>query len=333
MLQPTAEPRPPSARSLVWRCVWLVGLAVLVVVAISKLPALGSLRSRIGHARAGWIAGMVLLELGSAACFVVALHRAFTGRLRRRTSIAVGLTAQAVNVVVPAGGTGGLAVAAVILNGAGVPAAIAGSRMVALFLLTSVATNVLLIVSGGIGVATGLLSADASLALALVPVLITIAVVLVLAWLDRRLAGVDTRRWHAVPRAATGYLRDGLRSSWELVHRGDTLLVLGSLGFVLCDLGVLSCAFAAVGSSGLPLGTMLLAYPLGQIGSVVSLPGATEGGLVGVFVLYGVSLPLAVSAVLVYRAADTVVPLLLGMIGVTSLRRAQAEPLDATAGR
>lgn len=65
---------------------------------------------------------------------------------------------------------------------------------------------------------------------------------------------------------------------------------------------------------------MLLAYTLGQAGSIVSLPGSAEGGLLGVFALYGTPLALATSAILVYRAVPSLVPLAFGVIGVAGLR-------------
>jgi uncharacterized membrane protein YbhN (UPF0104 family) len=80
-----------------------------------------------------------------------------------------------------------------------------------------------------------------------------------------------------------------------------------------------------VGATPLPLGTMLLAYTLGQAGSIFSLPGATEGGLLGLFLLYGAPLTLAAPAILLYRAVQTAVPLVLGLIGVADLRHLQKD--------
>ena len=115
------------------------------------------------------------------------------------------------------------------------------------------------------------------------------------------------------------YSFDDHQVTWSTIR--DPLLLFGALGFVLCDLGALAAAFRAVGGAGLPLGTMVLSYTLGQAGSIISLPGTTEGGLVGVFALYGAPLALATSAILVYRAAQSLIPLLLGLIGIAGLRR------------
>jgi uncharacterized membrane protein YbhN (UPF0104 family) len=263
------------------------------------------------------------LEAASVVSFVLAFHSALGRRLSWRDSASLGMTAQGVNVLVPAGGTGGLAAVTVIMTRAGLPAAFTVSRMVSLFLITGVATNVILIIVAGIGVATGVLPGHASLAASLLPAVLAVMLIAAVAYLPKRLPqNVPSNRsgWRAIAYRGLSYLSDGIRGSAELLRSRDPLLVLGALGFVLCDLAALAAAFRAVGSSGLPIGTMLLSYTLGQVGSIISLPGTTEGGLVGVFALYGAPLVLATSAILVYRASQTLVPLALGLIGVVQLR-------------
>ena len=78
------------------------------------------------------------------------------------------LAVQGMNIVLPSGGAGGLAVGAVLLDRAGVPRSFAASRTVALFLVTSLVSFVAVVIAG-FGVAAGALSGDASLAVTLVP--------------------------------------------------------------------------------------------------------------------------------------------------------------------
>lgn len=218
-------------------------------------------------------------------------------------------------------------VAAVILTGAGMPTAFAVSRLIALFLITSVATNVLLIVVGGFGVAAGVLPGHATLASSLLPAVLAVVVIAAFAILFRSLMR-SGRGEQTSARPLRRWIRlalDGAVWSAELLRRGDPLLVLGALGFVLCDLAALAAAFAAVGATPLPIGAMFLAYSLGQIGSVISIPGTTEGGLIGGLVLYGAPLSVAVSAVLVYRTIATLVPLTLSAFGVTQMRETLGE--------
>jgi uncharacterized membrane protein YbhN (UPF0104 family) len=127
-------------------------------------------------------------------------------------------------------------------------------------------------------------------------------------------------RLRRLARCGADHVRDGLRASSELLRTGDPLLVFGAAGSVLLDLGALVAAFAAIGSRGLSFGPMMVAYTLGQIGSVVSLPGTTEGGLLGVFVLYGAPLGAAASAIIVYRAVQIFIPLGLGLVGAMGVR-------------
>jgi uncharacterized membrane protein YbhN (UPF0104 family) len=312
-----------DGRRLLWRLGWLLLAVVLVGLAIARLPGLSALRARFAHADPGWIGLAAALETGSVLAFAVAFHSAFSRRIRWRDSASIAMTAQGVNVLVPAGGSGGLAVAAVIMTRAGMSLAFAANRMIGLFLITAVATNVLVIVVAGLGVWVGVLPGNASWDASLLPALGAALVVATVAYLSRRLGvGPQTVRGRlrsAASRAAT-YLRDGITRSTQLVRTRDPLLLFGALGYVLLDAAALAAGFRAFGSGGLPVGTMLLAYTLGQAGSIVSLPGTTEGGLVGVFVLYGAPLTLATSAILLYRAVQSLVPLALGLLGVAGLR-------------
>jgi uncharacterized membrane protein YbhN (UPF0104 family) len=74
----------------------------------------------------------------------------------------------------------------------------------------------------------------------------------------------------------------------------------------------------------------VLAYTLGHGGAIVPIPGSAEGGLIGMFVLYGVSLPTATAAVLAYRALHAGVPMLLGTIALADVRRLLRDPARAT---
>ena len=298
-------------------------IAAVVALIIVTVPGLGSLRARLAHTKATWVIAAAALEVASVGSFVIAFQRAFAPRLSWRDAGALGTTAQGINALVPAGGAGGLAAAAVLLARAGIPRAVAISRMIALFVLTAVATNVAMVIVGGIGVGSGVLPGHAGWSTSYLLAGLAILVVLGVAWLVRRPtrpAPAPTTRWRALRQEAGREVSDGLRWTGLLLARRDPLLIVGSLGYVLFDLAALAASFRAVGSVGLPLGTMMLAYTLGQVGSIISLPGTTEGGLLGVFVLYGAPLSATASAILVYRAAALLVPLALGIAGAGGLR-------------
>jgi hypothetical protein len=159
-------------RALAWRLARLAGAVLVVVLVIATVPGLGSLRSRFARAQPGWIVAACALQVGSVLSFALAFQRTFADRLARRSSTSLALTAQGVNVLVPAGGTGGLAVAGVIMARAGIAPAFTARRMIALFLITAVATNLLLRIVGGFGVWTGVLPGHASWVGSLVPAVV-----------------------------------------------------------------------------------------------------------------------------------------------------------------
>jgi len=73
-----------------------------------------------------------------------------------------------------------------------------------------------------------------------------------------------------------------------------------------------------------PVGVLLLAYIIGQLGSLIPVPagiGGVDGGLIGTLVIYGAPVGAATAAVLAYRAILLAVPALLGLPALASLRR------------
>jgi len=310
-----------TRRQLVRRAAVAIGVVAVVALAIVELPALHVVRARLAGAHPGWIVASAVMEALSIACFALALQRAFKDQLAPRGAIALGATSQGVNAVVPAGGTAGFAFAAVIFADAGFPVASTVGRLIALFLITSVMTNLVLIVVGGGGSAFGILTAHASLGATVIPgvlamaLLVAFTVALRPARRARSTAAPPTR---ALSRAR--FLREAIGLSGALVSDRDPWLAVGALGYVIFDLLALATALAALGGGGLGAGTVILGYTLGQIGSVIPLPGATEGGLAGALALYGASLSLAVPAVLVYRTVAIAVPLLLAALGALELR-------------
>jgi glycosyltransferase 2 family protein len=311
-----------TRRQLLRRAAVAIGVVAVVALAIVELPALHAVRARLADAHPGWIVASAVMEAVSVACFALALQRAFKDRLGPRGAISLGTTSQGVNAVVPAGGTAGFAFAAVILADVGFPAASTVARLIALFLITSVLTNLLLIIVGGGGAAFGVLTAHASLGAIVVPAVL--ALVLLAAF---TIALKPARRGRssapsAPARASSrvSFVRDAIGLSGELLRDRDPWLAVGALGYVVCDLVALAAALAALGWDGLGAGTVILGYTLGQLGSVIPLPGATEGGLAGALGLYGAPLSLAVPAVLVYRTIAIAVPVLLAAVGAVQLR-------------
>ncbi len=128
---------------------------------------------------------------------------------------------------------------------------------------------------------------------------------------------------------ASDALVDGVRGTVSLLS-GRPQVIIGSIGYLGFDIVVLTACFRAFGPAP-PAGTLLLAYVLGQLGGLLSLPGGVGGidaGLIGAFVLYGEPIVPATIAVLVYHALHLLLPLLLGVPALVRLRRSLGRAED-----
>jgi uncharacterized membrane protein YbhN (UPF0104 family) len=320
----TIEPAGlPSAGQIARKLAVVGALLAVGAVLLTQLPGLEHIGRQLAGADAGWITVALLLELASTASFALVFHGVYDRRTSRRASASVSMAMQGLNIVLPAGGAGGLAVGAVMLDRAGVPRSFAASRTVALFLITSLVSFAAVIVAG-FGVAAGVLPGDASPALTLLPAGLALLIVVALFALTRFTGPVERIPSGRVATAVANvrsYLREGARASADLLRSGDRLVIAGAIGYFAFDVGTMAVAFHAVGAASLPLGVLILAYTLGHGGAMVPMPGSAEGGLIGMFVLYGVSAPTATAAVLAYRALHAGVPMVLGMIGLADTRR------------
>jgi len=322
----------PSARQIARKVGIALAATAGAVMLATTLPGLEDLPEHLAGSDPAWIAGALVLEILSTLSFSLAFHGAFERRSTPRTSASMSLAVQGMNILLPAGGSGGLAVGAVIMDRAGVPRGFAASRTVALFLVTSLASFAAIIVAG-LGIATGLLSGEAALVATLVPAIGALALIVGVALLPRIIRGDGERpdgRIRGILWSARTHLSDGVDASIALLRGGDPLVIWGSIGYFAFDVAAIAAAFHAVGVDGLPVGLLILAYTLGHAGAIIPLPGSSEGGLIGMFVLYGATLSGATAAVLAYRAVHAGVPMVLGMIGLADIRRLlrRGEPLQ-----
>jgi uncharacterized membrane protein YbhN (UPF0104 family) len=321
----------PSARQIARKLASVAALLAVGAVVATQLPGLKDIGHQLAGANGGWITVALVLELASTAAFALAFHGVYDRRPGPRASTSLSLAVQGMNIVLPSGGAGGLAVGAVLLDRAGVPRSFAASRTVALFLVTSLVSFVAVVIAG-FGVASGVLAGEAKLALTLLPGALALLVIVAVFALPRSKGSATSApsgRFGKALASAREYLREGVGASAELLRSGDRLVIAGAIGYFAFDVAALAAAFHAVGSAGLPIGLLVLAYTLGHGGAMVPIPGSAEGGLIGMFVLYGMSLPTATAAVLAYRALHAGVPMLLGVIGLVDVRRLLREPAQA----
>jgi uncharacterized protein (TIRG00374 family) len=307
-----------------------------VAIAISALPGLGDVRARFADASPAWIAALVLAEAGSCAGYVLAFRYTFCTGMPWGLSYDIAMAEQAANALLPAGGAGGLALGVWALRQAGMPTGHIARRTVAFFVITS-APNFVGVVVAGVGVFAGILPGSGSVALTLVPALITLVGIVLVVLSPELLRALGTRgaaapreheeglrhRVGRAMRAGLGAVADGVEQAISLLKARSTGVIAGAFAYMAFDIAALGFGFAAVGRVP-EFGTLVLAYLIGQLGNLIPLPGGiggTEAGLVGFFALYGVALNEATAAVLIYRLFQLAVPALLGTPAFFVLRR------------
>jgi len=322
---PAAAGLLPDRRRLALRLALVVAVLGAVVFAISSLPGLGEVRSRLAEASPGWLVLALIFELASVLAFVVAFRAIFYRRMPWKLSYEVGVAVQGTNVLLPSGGAGGIAVAAWALRRNGMPAERIVRRGVAMFMLTSSVNFVTAVLAGGL-LALGILSGGGSLAFTAGPAIAAALVIAGVIALPRILAS----RSAAAPRSGrigriVAWLRralhGGIGDAIMLARTGNPHIVLGSIAYMVFDIATLAAAFAAIGSVP-PVGVLLLAYVVGQLGALIPLPGGVggaDGGLIAALVLYGTPLATAAAAVLAFRAFQLGVPALLGGLALARL--------------
>jgi uncharacterized membrane protein YbhN (UPF0104 family) len=251
-----------------------------------------------------------------------------------RTSTEIGLSELAANSILSVGGAGGLALGAWILRRGGVAVGHIARRTVAFFLLTSLA-NVGFLTLGGIALATGALSGAPSALYGIVPALggvLLISLALGARWAAGRLAQRTQRDRVARVFRVVG---EGVDEALALLRAYEPLIILGAAGYMLFDVAMLGVCFAAFGNDVPPAGVLLLAYIIGQLGSLIPLPGGiggVDGALIGTLVIYGVDVTDAAVAVIAYRGLLLSIPALLGLPALAVLRRRlQTEAHDIAA--
>jgi uncharacterized protein (TIRG00374 family) len=320
-------------RHLLVRVIQIAAIIAVIVIAISALPGLDEVRSRLQHAEPIWIVALVLSELGSCLGYLLVFRETFCTAMPWGLSYDIAMAELAANSLLPAGGAGGLALGVWALREAGMPTAHIARRTVAFFVVTS-AANFVTVVVAGVGVFAGVVPGRAAVLLTLVPALITALGAVLVGLSPRILRVLGARGGAADLERRLGRLRRGLRSALtatadgveqalSLLRAHSFGLTVGSFSYMAFDIAALGCAFAAVGHEP-AIGALVLAYLIGQLGNLLPLPGGvggTEGALIGMFVLYGVSLPEATAAVLAYRLFQLAVPALLGAPAFLVLRR------------
>jgi uncharacterized membrane protein YbhN (UPF0104 family) len=311
-------------RSLVLQFVVLtVLLGAVAFVVAGVAPGSGG---RLRHAAAGWIAVEVMLELIACAAYALLFYGVFSQgayRIGYVRGAQIGLGELGAFVVVPTG-AGGPALRIWALMRSGLPFAIVMARSVihaVIFNLPYIGTAILL----GTTVAAGLGPGAAPVAVALAPLGIVIAAVLLAAGatrLARRQPAEPQAPWRRVGSEVIRTIPAGLRELPDRLRQPS--LLLGAAGYWAGDCGVLIVAFHAAHGSA-PFGVIVLAYMLGQLGNALPLPGGVGGIepiMLGVLTASGVNAGLGGAAIILYRFVSLGIQAAAGAIAVATLTRA-----------
>jgi uncharacterized protein (TIRG00374 family) len=109
---------------------------------------------------------------------------------------------------------------------------------------------------------------------------------------------------------------------------------VSATGYWVGDCGVLIAAFHAVHGSA-PIGVIVLAYLLGQLGSTLPPPGGVGGVepiMLGVLTASGVDVGVGAAAILLYRLVSLGLQTVAGAIAVVTLVPALRRSPESAAG-
>jgi uncharacterized membrane protein YbhN (UPF0104 family) len=324
---PEAElPREFQPRTLQRRALQATAALGILVAVVLLAPGLGQVRDLLTEAKPSWLVLALALEGLSYASYVLMFGPIFCTGLSRRRSWQIGGAELAMGSLVPASGAGGLALGAWILYRGGMDGGRIARRSVAFFLIKSGA-NFLAVAVIGTALAVGLLGPDLSLWLTALPAALATLVMAAVALLPRlgpgRALDPDASRFRRGFGQARSAMIDGTGEALQILRSGDLRVLAGSLGYWLFDNAVLWATFHAFGLSP-PITVILMGYLIGQLGGLLPIPGGIggiDGGLIGTLIVYGAPAAGTAAAVLVYRVILFWLPLVVGGVSFTTLRR------------
>lgn len=311
----------------------LAGYLLAAYLVLKLIPALKQALGSLEHARWQSVLVALALETFSEIGFVVSWRAVVdpddllsrNGR-GRRTAARVAWAQLGGGTLVPGGSWGGLGVGAWILHHFGMPTKLIAERELVLSFLNT-AVDALALVLFGVALAIGVLPGERNLLLTLLPAALAVGGMALAVLGARRLSTRAPNKLaaHATIRIVIVTLCQAVQNTQRLLfRRGNSKAVLGALAYLAFDVLVLWVAFIAVHAEPVAdLGVVVMAYIVGALGGSIPLPAGigTIGGMVGVFILYGLSKDEAIAAVLLYQAIGLLVPLVGGAIAYMVLRR------------
>src|SRR3954470_7661366 len=323
-----AERSLPIGRVSLRQVVLLAAASVAMVVGLVVIaPALADLPdvwSKLSTGHLGWLTFALVLEALSFLGHMI-LFRAVSidadgarSRIGMRASAEITLAGHAATRLFASAGAGGIALTAWALKKSGMEARDVAARMVT-FMVLLYAVYMGALVSGGLGLYSGLLPGGGSFAITVVPAIFGAVVIAIVATAQLVRPGEGRVRRVLAPVGA------GVRDARRLIRHGNPGL-LGAIMWWAFDIATLWACFEAFGASP-TVGVLVVGYFVGMLANTLPLPGGVggvDGGMIGAFVAFGVDPGAAIVAVLAYRVFSFWLPIVPGALAFGSLRRTVA---------
>lgn len=306
----------------------LISLLVLVVLLgglLLAVPGLHGVAHTVTHMRLGWISAAIVLEILSCLGYVLAFLQVFE-RLPVRLGARVALSELAFGTAVSLGGVGSGAVGAWLLIERGARPARVAERSAVLFLLTGAINVITLIIVGG-ALFLGVLPGPGNPLLSALPAGVGIAAIAFFLSLMRVSELGAARRAPGRIQTLLSTTAESVRDTRDLLLRPDWRIA-GAFAYLWCNIAVLAACFTATGQDP-PLASIVLAYQIGYLSSLIPIPGGIgvlDGSVIGMLVLYGVNATPAAAATIVFHAIALWIPAMWGTLSFLILRRTRNEP-------
>jgi uncharacterized membrane protein YbhN (UPF0104 family) len=311
----------------------LLAYLLAAFLVIKLIPSLQEALEDLERLSWPWLVAVFVLETVSETGFVVSWHaivdpESSLGRRpgRRAFDTRLAWAQLGAGMFLPGGSLSSVGAGTWLLHKLGMPIKQVVERQFSLsFLNTTV--DALALIAFGLGLGVGLLSGSTNPLLTFLPAGVAalgVAAALAAAALGRRHTADQEPRHRKIAAAITTLAQAVEDTATLLVHRSGTRSVLGAAVYLLFDVLVLYTAFVAIHAHPVPpFGVVVMAYIIGALGGSIPLPASigTIGGMVGMFILYGVQRDTAVAAVVLYQAVGLLVPFVGGAIAYLLLRR------------
>jgi uncharacterized membrane protein YbhN (UPF0104 family) len=235
-------------------------------------------------------------------------------RIGLRASTEITLAGHAATRLFASAGAGGIALTAWALKKSGMEARDVAARMTT-FMVLLYAVYMGALVVFGLGLYLGLMPGGGSFAMTMVPAIFGALVIAIVA------CAQFVRRGETRIQKWLSPIGDGVRDARNLVMRGNAGL-LGAIMWWAFDIACLWACFEAFGDSP-AVAVLVLAYFVGMMANVLPLPGGVggvDGGMIGMFVAFGVNPSTAIVAILAYRFFAFWLPIGPGAISYATLR-------------